>query len=551
MLKISTLKIVYTIGVILLCLVLKSCANIASPTGGYKDIRKPRIRFSSPKNQSIFVTGNKISIQFDEEVELKNIKTNLTIIPNTENDYEYKLNKNRLTLIFEKPFLPNTTYVLIFDEAITDITEKNKPTNMRLAFSTGAVIDSLRMSGFVHDIFTNKPEKEAVVMLYNALDTFKVEKHKPLYYAKTDTSGRYSLNNIKAGNYLMYALTEDKKKNLIYDDSKEKIGFSADTLKVNSNSLPFADFKLINYDFRTFKVSTKRPKKQYYEVKANKNIYAAKVQFEDANLVGKILYNIEKEVLRFYNNTGQASTDSLLTYITLKDSVGNEAKDTIKVKFDAIKPKEKKAQPLSVQIFPMTNSKFMKDELVAIKFLFSVPVTTFHVDSLLLRVNKDTLQLSADDFEFDSTQTSLKFKKSFKITESIAVQFKKKTFVSVENDTLKTPAEAVYSIKKSEDFAKLSGIVRTKHPHFVLQLLNDKDETEQQLVDKEDFTFEYVIPGKKRFRLVIDKNNNGKWDAGDFKKRIPPEEILFFADERLNQTAPNWEYEDIIIEVKE
>jgi hypothetical protein len=51
--------------------------------------------------------------------------------------------------------------------------------------------------------------------------------------------------------------------------------------------------------------------------------------------------------------------------------------------------------------------------------------------------------------------------------------------------------------------------------------------------------------------LIIDANANGKWDAGNFSKRIPPEKMLFFSDERLEKTQANWNYEDIIIEEKE
>jgi len=544
-------KFISSIGFVVVCLFLYSCANMSSPTGGYKDIRKPRIRFTVPKNQSLYVTGNKVSIQFDEEIRLKNIKTNLTIIPNTDNEYEYTQTKNRLVLTFKKPFLPNTTYVFIFDDAIEDITEGNKGSNMRLAFSTGGTIDSLRMTGIVRDIFTNKPEKEAVVMLYNALDTFKVDKHKPLYFAKTDTAGRYTLTNIKNGKYFIYSLIEEKKKNLIYDDSKEKIGFQPDTLLINGSTFPYTDFHTITYDFKPFKISTKRPRKQYYEVKATKNISTYQIQFADKALQGKVLYQLDKDILRFYNNTGLATTDSLLTYISLRDSVGNEAKDTIKVKFDAIKPKEKKTQPFTAKIFPSTATSFMKGTEVPFVIKFSVPISTFYTDSLLVRVNKDTLKLSADDFEFDSTQTSIRFKKALKLDEMIGIKYPKKAAISLEGDTLNAAEEVSYVVKKADDFAKLSGVVRTTHPHFVLQLLNDKNEVEQQVIDKQEFVFEYVYGGKKTFRLIVDTNGNGKWDAGDFKKRIPPETMLFFTDERLEKTAPNWEYEDIIIEVKE
>jgi hypothetical protein len=268
-------------------------------------------------------------------------------------------------------------------------------------------------------------------------------------------------------------------------------------------------------------------------------------------LQGKILYNTEKDILRFYNNTGQASTDSLLAYVTLKDSLGNQVVDTMQVKFDAIKAKDKKIQPLTVKIVPQNGTKFIHGENIPLKFTFSVPVTSFATDSLLVISNKDTLQFSAEDFMFDSLQTSIQLKKPLKMQETMSIKYKKRAFISVENDSVKSGDELSYAQKKAEDFARLSGIVRTKYPHFILQLLNEKNEVEQQRIDEKEFLFEYVQAGKKKFRLIVDSNANGKWDMGDFKTRTIPEKILFFTDERLENTSPNWDYEDIIIEVKE
>lgn len=536
---------------VIFALFWQSCANPGTPTGGYKDVRKPRIRYSNPKNQSLYVKENKIVIQFDETVRLKNIKANLAIIPNTDNEYEYTHKKNKLTIQFKKELLPNTTYVLVFDDVIEDITEGNKGANMRIAFSTGGTIDSLSMRGVVRDIFTNKVEKEAIVMLYNALDTFSVQKHKPLYYAKTDTAGRYKISNVKEGKYFMYALVEDKKKNLIYDDSKEKIGFREDTLVITNSSFPFENFSLINYDFKSLKITSKRPRKQYFEVKANKKLTTAYAEFEDKELVKKVFYHVDNDIVRFYNNTGKEATDTLITYLTVKDSVGSLLKDTLKLRFEAVKPKEKKAAKLSITTFPSSNQQFSKGENITLSFNFSVPVATVNVDSMFLQVNKDTVNLVAEDFEFDSMQMKLFYRKPIKITEKVVFKAKPRTFISIENDTLKDVQELTYGIKKADDFAKLSGIVRTSHPHFILQLLNEKNEVEKEVKDTREFVFEYVTPGKKSFRLIIDSNGNGIWDAGNFAKRQKPEQMLFFTEERLEKVAPNWEYEDIIIEEKE
>jgi hypothetical protein len=44
-------------------------------------------------------------------------------------------------------------------------------------------------------------------------------------------------------------------------------------------------------------------------------------------------------------------------------------------------------------------------------------------------------------------------------------------------------------------------------------------------------TFDYLKEGVYTLRAVIDRNGNGKWDTGDFLRRLQPEEIKYFPEE--------------------
>jgi hypothetical protein len=542
----------YTIFVFITVLItLYGCASPLAPQGGAKDTRKPRIVFSSPKDQSTNIMTNKVMVVFSEPIRTKNLKANLVMIPSVnDDDYEYKEKNNTITLKFKRFLRPNTTYVLNFDEAVEDITESNKPNNARIAFSTGKEIDTLFIYGTVRNIADNSPEKEGVVGLYDANDTLTVQKHKPLYFAKTDTVGRFRIDNIRKGRYLLYALKEDKKKNMIYDSPDERIAFLTDTLVIDDTTANYLQLQTVPYDIKPLKITAKRPRKQYFEVKANKTLAEAEVVFEKPEYRGKILYQTEKEIVRFFNYTGSETVDSLKAYITVKDSVGNLLLDTATIKFDVIKEKDKTKTKGTAKFYPTPNSNFVKGQKIRPQLLFSTPLDKLNTDSITYINGKDTTICKPEQWELNETRTILYFKDSIVMNNPISFKLKKGSLIGIEKDTL-AGTDANYGIKKEEEYATLTGIVRTKAPYFILQVLNDKNEVEAELYNAKEFVFKYIEAGKKKIRLIIDTNKNKIWDKGDFKKGIAPENALYFQDETLQKVAPNWVYEDIIVEVKE
>jgi len=50
--------------------------------------------------------------------------------------------------------------------------------------------------------------------------------------------------------------------------------------------------------------------------------------------------------------------------------------------------------------------------------------------------------------------------------------------------------------------------------------------------------FENVLPGEYNLRLVHDKNENGKWDTGNYLKRIKPEQVVHYND--TIKVRANW-----------
>ena len=58
----------------------------------------------------------------------------------------------------------------------------------------------------------------------------------------------------------------------------------------------------------------------------------------------------------------------------------------------------------------------------------------------------------------------------------------------------------------------------------------------------EEFSFENVLPGTYYLKMTLDENANGKWDTGNYKEHVQPEEVVFFNKKIVIRA--NWENEE-------
>ncbi len=221
------------------------CAQIIPPTGGPDDLTPPKLDTlrSTPNYQTRFQKQD-IVLTFNEWVELKEVFTQVVISPPLEFRPEITRKKKSIVLKFdEKEVLRDSaTYVINYGEAIRDITKGNVAPIV-FVFSTGDYIDSLSVKGKVVDAYTGKPTKDVLFMLYENLSDTVVRKDRPFYFAKTDTSGRFQVDNVKSGTFKAFALL-DKNLNYRYDSEAEMIGFPDSFLVLSSAKLTIDTLEL-------------------------------------------------------------------------------------------------------------------------------------------------------------------------------------------------------------------------------------------------------------------------------------------------------------------
>jgi hypothetical protein len=246
--------ILYTIG-------STGCANIIPPGGGPKDSLPPVLVESVPRDSSTNFTGNRITLNFDEYVDIQNTFENVLVSP-TPNSAPIINNHLRTVSIRIKDTLePNTTYSIDFGNALRDINEGNVFKNFTYVFSTGNTIDQNTFSGKVVLAETGKVDSTLIVVLHRNFDDSAVAKEKPRYIAKLDGKGNFQFRNLPEGRFAVYAIPNEYSKR--YDDSTRPFAFANRPINtVDSNQLTLYAFTLPKVDTVKKPVNTDANKKE-------------------------------------------------------------------------------------------------------------------------------------------------------------------------------------------------------------------------------------------------------------------------------------------------
>ncbi|MBL7764554.1 MAG: Ig-like domain-containing protein [Chitinophagaceae bacterium] len=234
-----------------------SCANIMSPTGGPRDETAPLIRKRSLADSALNFKGGDIQFEFDEFVQLKDVRNQLMITPILRSDAIVKVHKKKVTItIPDSLLLPNTTYRISLGNAVQDLHEGNPYKNLDFTFSTGSYFDSLSLNGSVIDARTGMPDTSSWVFLYPAeLPDSVFLKQKPMYAVKS-SGGLFQFKNLPSKSFSIYSL-KDLNQSLTYDAAAEQISFLNQKVRPDDTLHPIALYSFVEKD----KVDTAAPRK--------------------------------------------------------------------------------------------------------------------------------------------------------------------------------------------------------------------------------------------------------------------------------------------------
>jgi uncharacterized protein (DUF2141 family) len=552
-------------------LLIASCAQIVAPSGGSRDNSPPKVVKYSPDSAQLNFNSKIVELTFNEYIVLKDLNSQLIISPPLDKTPDIKTKNKTLTIDLSKATLkPNTTYSINFGNSLQDINENNPNENFKYIFSTGSYIDSLMVKGKVQTAFDHKSEKGILVMLYEDQNDSVIYKKEPDYFAKTKEDGSFQIFNIKPGKYKIAAL-KDANANYKYDVETENIAFANGSIDPSEKQNILLDL---------FQEAPKKIILKKYFTNSYGKITLVFNQGSDSLRVLN-LSNDRKGVQEFSELSKQK--DTLIYWIKnyekdslkLQVSNGNKIIDTVEFKMikleDALKSKK---NPFKLRLVNNWSGNQNYDLNSKMKLVFNNPINNIKTDSII-NFKEDTI-LYKDHLAYSYTPGSSIIKiisltmskpeeipgnpgtyMSAPITNFLLKENTKyhlfippgtfTDYFGLTNDTIKIDfktREAKYygslklkvnipEIKNAQSLIyqeKDQGVRKEQiQAKYIVQLLDEKETVvrEDAITKSEIINYEYLHPQNYKLKIVVDSNGNGKWDSGDYLKKIQPEKVIY------------------------
>lgn len=569
-------------------IMLQSCAKEASPTGGPKDIKPPEVIYESPVNHSVNFNEKKAKVYFNEYVQLKNLQEELLISPPMKEKPKFVLKGKKLVISFKDTLPKNKTVNLNFYNAIVDLNESNPLPNYQYVFATGSTIDTSFIDGRVLDAATGKPIDKAMVLVYEDFTDSVVTNKLPSYLSRTNKDGIFVVNNLGEGPYKLFALMDNNRNN-IYDQPAESVAFTLDSIRPIVewttmhdtlqiiDSITIATSDTIYHDSlvqRRVQVSTLKPfqlrmfVKDYYKhyLSSNTRLRKSLLSFGFNRSIDSLEHQIKIIKPQPRNNTWfvkqMVNNDSVLYYITDSivynaDSIYltinypyTDSTNTIIQKIDSIYliSDKKKVSKEDTIISFKTNLRSKKLDIDStLSINWSDPIHKVDIESLIFEIKRDTI-FEPYDFEWRLSANKLKTTIRFKpdLLANYRLIMDSALIKSLTRNVLDSTA-ITFQFFAEADYGNYILMTDTLCEKAIYQIVNKKGDiiSEQKHPTTKTVQFNQLTPGSYTLRVLIDDNENGVWDTGNYYRKKQPELIIAFPTEitiKANwDTEQNWQ----------
>lgn len=583
------------LSLLMACLItpmLYSCAKMGAPDGGWYDETPPRVIGATPAEKSTHIDKRNIRINFNEFVKIDNPTQNVVVSPPQLEVPEIKGEGKSINVKLIDKLQPNTTYTIDFSNAISDNNEGNPLGNFTYSFSTGNHIDTLEVAGYVVQAADLEPVKGILVGLYADLSDTAFKTKPMLRVSRTDSRGHFIIRGVAPGKYRVYAL-QDADGNYSFNQRSEMLAFNHDIIEPSfrpdvrqdtlwRDSLHIESIAQVSYThflpdnicLRAFNeivtdrhlLKSERPEPNHFTLyytygdSVLPTVRGLNFNTKDAFVVES---SAHKDTVTYWlRDTALVNQDTLKMVVTqnISDSTGvlRQQEDTLTLlakvpyakrlkdkqkAFDEWKKKQDKLkkrgepyettmpeEPLKLEITP--SGDMDPDQNISIVAKEPLKdVDTNHVrlfshpsgDSLWYKEPYELKRISNEEFQ-------------------VKAAWKPGTEYSFEADS--TAFETIYGtmsgklkqglkVRSEDAYASLiMTISGMQGRHIIAQLLDGQSKiVKQSFTDNGQAEFYYLKPGKYFMRIIVDANNNKKWDTGNYDTNLQPEEVYYNPDE--------------------
>ncbi len=581
----------YAFGLFALCiaLLMSACAKMGQPDGGWYDETPPRVIATYPQDGDVHVNNKKIAILFSEFIKLDNASEKVVVSPPQLITPEIKGQGKRITVSLEDSLMPNTTYTIDFSDAISDNNEGNPLGNYTYTFSTGGEIDTMQVAGYVLDAQNLEPVKGILVGLYSNLNDSAFQKLPMLRVARTDSRGYFSIKGVKEGDYRVYAL-QDQDANFRFSQKSEAIAFTpeifttsarpdirqdtiwADSLHIKSiDRVGYTHFYPDDVILTSFTQTLttrylakfERPQADHFTLyygygdKDLPQISGLNFDAQDAFIIEP---SAEQDTITYWlRDTTLVNQDTLSLAVThnITDTLGVLRQQTDTLNLISKEPYAKRLKLLTEERQKWEKKQKRREERGK-SFLTVMPPKalelSYHVESTIdpdanpsvtmntplsvvdttkihLYQKIDTLWYNAK-FLFGQRPGSLRdYTLVGEWTPGIeySLEIDSAAFVDIYGKA-SVPHKQGFKVRATDEYATLSITLQNMDgKHCLVQLLNGQDNVVKVAeAQNNEVNFFYVKPATYYLRLIVDDNDNGKWDTGNYDKLQQAEAVYYY-----------------------
>jgi hypothetical protein len=575
-------------GVLLLMAVLltAACANVGRPDGGPYDEAPPVFIGATPPQRSVNNDKQRLSIRFDEYIQLQNASEKVVVSPPQLKQPEIRASGKRIDVRLLDTLKPNTTYTIDFSDAIVDNNESNPLGSFAYSFSTGASIDTLEVSGTVLEASNLEPIKGILVGLHrdvadSAFTTLPFDR-----VSRTDSRGQFTIRGIAEGSYRLYALM-DADQNFRFSQQSEEIAFGdslvtprfeyrtrldtlwQDTLTIDTvlprdyvqffpNDLLLRAFKELNAS--QYLVKTERLQQKMFSVyffnKADSLPHIKGLNFDERDAF-VVEHNSRKDTIHYWIRDSltykQDTLSVAMTYLytdTLQQLVPRT--DTLRLTYKPPRARESSARERRAQERERREQASETDSLPQIpptQFLpmnvkistpmevygqisvtFEEPLDSVCPDSIRLYHKVDSLwEEVATHVVRDTLDKKMVaiYPDTWEPSQEYEIRFDSIAFIGLYGLHTDKKKQS-FKVRSLEDYGEILFHISGADSTAFVELLDNKDQPiRQRRVTAGLADFYFLDPGKYGARLVNDRNGNGVWDTGDYRQGIQPEEVFY------------------------
>lgn len=588
---------------LMLMIVVYSCASMGNPDGGPYDEEPPKFVRSTPKPFAINSKEKKVTIEFDEFIKLEKAAEKVVVSPPQLEQPEIKASGRKVVVGLVDSLRPNTTYTIDFADAIVDNNEGNPLGNYAFTFSTGTTIDTMEVSGTVLSASDLEPVKNIQVGLHSDLSDSAFMKKLFDRVSRTDSRGHFSIRGIAPGKYRIYALM-DGNQNYLFDSKTEMIAFSdsiiipamEDAMRQDTiwkDSLTIDTIKSVGYTrflpddiiLRAFKeendrqylTRSERDKENHFvltfSARADTLPTLKGLNFDerDAFIIEKtdrndsICYWI-KDSLIYQMDTLEIQMDYLATdtldrlvpqtdTLFLANKLTRAEREKLEAKAAEEKEKERKKKEKKGEKIEPEPTKFLTLNVDApsafdldrnVYLSFDEPVASIDTAAIHMEIKKDSLW---EEIPFLFVSDSVLPRKYEILAEW---EPEKEYQLSIDSMAFKgvyglhtNKVKQTMKVKKLDEYGTILLNITGADSTAVVELLDGSGKVlrQQRITPQNTADFYYLNPGTKFYiRLFNDRNGNGVWDTGKYSEHLQPEEVYYFP--KVWEMKANFEFEE-------